>query len=98
MTLRFKVGERQASAIELYFLDPVFADDPRPFEFVDGVLTTDDADATHAALTDRANACDDYSRESYTVSAEERVENRKDRDALTALASRVLRAGAKRGL
>ncbi len=86
MTHVFRIGEKQASGLQIYVLDPVFHeplfdDDPPPFpgELCDGGLRVTDKELGWRLIVDGANRADDEGDSEL-------------RDVLTALGSRVLRA------
>ena len=59
--MRLRIGDLQASALQIYVTDPIFADEPFP-GCVDGAtLTVADADIapTRTRLIDAANSADD---------------------------------------
>lgn len=95
MASKHTLGARQVSALEIHLLDPVHAEwgDSFPGRLLGSTLIVDDEDLAFALLTDAANACDDDAEgRGRTLDASERQLARADRDALTALASRVLHA------
>lgn len=86
---KFKVGELQASGLEIYVFDPAVHegneafDEPHfPGSLEANVLTVTDPDLAFSILTDAANSADDSG-------------DAKVRDAMTSLATRVLRKSSK---
>lgn len=99
--LSITIGSRQADALTLLCLDPCHVEwreergESEPAFSLDGRrLTVSDPERAAEEITDLANGCDDVAEGLAPGDAAERAESRRDRDALTALASRVRRTGA----
>jgi hypothetical protein len=90
----FTLGARQASALEVYVFDVAHEGDEERFvpgrlEGAKLIVPTAELERAYRGIVDAANACDDVAE---GIAPGEPAEGRADRDALTALASRVLRA------
>ena len=100
------LGERQASAIEIYVADPAHDDDderpPVEYDPASNRLSwkSEDTEIVASRLTDILNGLDDQAEGMVpSIDAEGRAQARIDRDALTALVRRVRQsrpAGGKR--
>lgn len=83
-TASFRIGQIQQAALEIYVFDVAHEDDED--RKIHGriehgkLVITSDLDGAHRALVDAANSCDDDG-------------DHELRDALTTLASRVIRYG-----
>jgi hypothetical protein len=83
-TATFRIGQVQQAALEIYVFDVAHEGDEE--RAIDGrleagkLVINGSLDSAHRALTDAANACDDDG-------------DHELRDALTSLASRVIRHG-----
>lgn len=86
----YALGARAMSAIEIYFLDPIHAEDPDPCFIINGNrIFVHDPKVAFEALTNRANACDEEI-DHRDLDAEEKAHLRAEREALTRLASKIL--------
>jgi hypothetical protein len=97
--MRFRIGEVQAGALEVYVFDPVhmgFEPGRRSMRLEQTergqwffAFDEDDAEEVHWTLVEAANSADDLAQRDRDPAV--RLYARQDRDALSKLAERVLR-------
>jgi hypothetical protein len=98
MEISFRIGAAQYSALEIFVFDVVFEDEEElAFEgrleagrlIVEGGL-----ERAYRAITEAANGCDNDAEGlgQPGLSTEEKAQARRDRDALSSLAMRILKA------